>query len=121
LALGLDRTGRLLHLPHLAAQPNCAFQTARSASCGFEIPKPVINIPKPNIPRPTINVPRPNVTVNVPKPAINVPKPEAMALGDFELIGESFVKAAIDPSQWVKALDVVAAVTRSQGARREVN
>ena len=44
-----------------------------------------------------------------------------MALGDFELIGESFVKAAIDPSQWVKALDVVAAVTRSQGARREVN
>ena len=39
-----------------------------------------------------------------------------MALGDFELIEESFVKAAIDPSQWVKALDVVAAVTRSQGA-----
>lgn len=39
-----------------------------------------------------------------------------MPLGNLELIEESFVAAAIDPTQWVKALDVATAVADSLGA-----
>ncbi|WP_076864283.1 helix-turn-helix transcriptional regulator [Bradyrhizobium mercantei] len=39
-----------------------------------------------------------------------------MPLGNLSLIEEAFVEAAIDPSQWVKALDVVTTVTDSYGA-----
>lgn len=39
-----------------------------------------------------------------------------MALGNLKLIEESFIDAVLDSTRWVKALEVVTAVTRSQGA-----
>lgn len=39
-----------------------------------------------------------------------------MPLGDLRLIEAKFIEAATDPSQWIKALDVVTSVTDSFGA-----